>query len=201
MIRPHNAKLEAREKLMAELADEYAKGQPTLFHGTRHVGDVIRDGVLYPSLIADRTISFTRSAEIAAYFALMPGDEIDLYSGGVLVLDRRRLRRYHYLERFAYEDGQREYLHEEEERVWDEAVVIKHLLIGVVTEADLDRKFKEAGKQHRVGKVMMKDLQPGLNYHECSEADLQRARESYKATREEWRRIYGGVLEPVRDPG
>jgi hypothetical protein len=193
------AKLQAREKLMAELAKNYAAGRQTIFHGTRHVEDVLDDGILYPSLHGDSAISFTRSAEIAAYFALLPGRVNDLYSGGVLVLDRRRLARDHRLERFTYEDDEDKYLHEQEKRVWDKRVVLTHLLIGTVTEADLDRIFEERQEHHLMGKVMSKDIinkdDPLFAWAHCkfSAAQLQRAREEQKAWRRKLRRAFGGL--------
>jgi hypothetical protein len=163
------------------------------------VEDVLDDRILYPPLHCDPAISFTRSAEIAAYFALMPGRVNDLYSGGVLVLDRRRLARYHCLEHFTYKDDEDKYLHENEERVWDERVVLKHLLIGTVTEADLDKIFEERQEHHLIGKVMMKDIRNqgdpdfAWAHHKFSAADLQRAREEHEAQRRERRRAFGGV--------
>jgi hypothetical protein len=180
-------KLQAREKLMAELAKNYAASRRAIFHGTRHVEDVLDDGILYPPLHCDPAISFTRSAEIAAYFALLPGRVIDLYSGGVLVLDRRRLARDHRLERFTYEDDVDKYLHEQEKRVWDERVVLKHLLIGTVTEANLDKVFEERKEHHLVGKVMMKA------HHKFSAGDLQRARKQHEARRRKRRKAFGGL--------
>jgi hypothetical protein len=183
------AKLQAREKLMAKLAKTYAAGRQAIFHGTRHVENVLDDRILYPPLHCDPTISFTRSAEIAAYVALLPGRANDLYSGGVLVIDRRRLARYHRLEHFTYK----------EERVWEEPVVLTHLLIGTVTEADLDKIFEERQEHHLMGKVMSKDIvnkdDPLFTWahHKFSAADLQRARKQHAAWRRKLRQAFGGL--------
>ena len=54
-------KLTDRERVLAQLARQQAKGADVLFHGTRHKSAVLRSGKLIPPKIGEQAIFFTRS--------------------------------------------------------------------------------------------------------------------------------------------
>jgi hypothetical protein len=62
-----------REIVMARLARKIGRGHDAIYHGTRHLPLVLRIGKLLPSKIGDTAVFFTRSPEVAAYWAGMMG--------------------------------------------------------------------------------------------------------------------------------
>jgi hypothetical protein len=122
-----------REIVMARLARKVGHGRNAIYHGTRHLPLVLRSGKLLPYGDA---VFFTRSPEVAAYWASMMGREIDQFSGGILVLNRISLVQNYRLEPSCYaEDWEYD---EREESVWGRSVNIRRHLLGVVRQADAD---------------------------------------------------------------
>src|SRR3954465_1100084 len=121
-----------REVVMARLAREVGRGHNAIFHGTRHAPAVLREGKLKGPEV-DPAEFFSRSPEIAAYWALRMGEEIDQFSGAVLVLDRGSLTRSYRLEPSRYYV---EWNDEREEHVYGRPVCLRRHLLGVVREAD-----------------------------------------------------------------
>jgi hypothetical protein len=92
-----------RERVMARLAKKLGRGRNVIYHGTRRLADVLRAGKLVPPLESECAVFFSRSAEVAAYFASFLGDKEDLFSPGVLVLDRDSLARSYRIEPNRYD--------------------------------------------------------------------------------------------------
>jgi hypothetical protein len=124
-----------REIIMARLARKIGRGRNAIYHGTRHLPAVLRMGKLLPSESGQKAVFFTRSPEIAAYWANMIGSEKDHYSGGILVLDRSTLTRTYRLEPSRYT---KDWSDEREESIWGRPINFRRHLLGVVREADVD---------------------------------------------------------------
>ena len=101
---------------MARLARTIGRGHDAIYHGTRHLPLVLRSGKLFPSGVGDPAVFFTRSPEVAAYWAGMMGREIDQFSGGILVLNRASLVQNYRLEPSRYAEDWK--YDEREESVW-----------------------------------------------------------------------------------
>ena len=125
-----------REIVMARLARKIGRGHDAIYHGTRHLPLVLRSGKLLPANIGKTAVFFTRSPEVAAYWANMIGREIDQFCGGILILNRTsliqnyRLKPSRYTEEWKYD--------EREEIIWGRSINIRRHLIGVVRQADVD---------------------------------------------------------------
>ena len=76
---------------MARLARKIGRGNDAIYHGSRHLPLVLRSGKLLPSGLGDAAVYFTRSPEVASYWANMLGREQDQFCGGILVLNRASL--------------------------------------------------------------------------------------------------------------
>lgn len=125
-----------REIVMARLARKVGWGHDAIFHGTRHLPMLLRCGTLLPMGNWDPAVFFTRSPEVAAYWAGMIGHEIDQFSGGILVLNRTSLVQNYRLMPSRYtEDWEYD---EREESVWGRSINIRRHLLGVVRPADVD---------------------------------------------------------------
>ena len=127
--------LNQREHEFAGLARKAAGGRDVLFHGTRHAKLILTTGVLFYAASGEPGVFFTRSPEIAAYFALLERDS-DEGLGAILIFDRQSLRCRYRIEPWHDdfwddETGRRD---EMEERVWGNVTDIGHHLIGLVTE-------------------------------------------------------------------
>lgn len=77
-----------------------AKEMPggVLFHGTRALKSVMASGVLIPSPCGDKWVSFSRSAEEAVYWGILPWTDMDPSDAGVLVFDRQMLQSHYRIE-------------------------------------------------------------------------------------------------------
>ena len=64
------------EARLARWAREQASGLNALFHGTRHLSCILSDGYLKPTGIP-AMVRFSRSADAAAYWAMMERDDDD----------------------------------------------------------------------------------------------------------------------------
>jgi hypothetical protein len=91
-------------------------------------------GKLLPSDVGDTAVFFTRSPEVAAYWAYMV-DEREPSSVGVLVLNRTSLVQNYRLEPSRYTEDWND---EREENVWRRPINIRRHLLGVVREVDVD---------------------------------------------------------------
>jgi hypothetical protein len=120
-----------REIVMARLARKLGRGHDAIYHGTRHLPLVLRSGKLLPSDVGDTAVFFTRSPEVAAYWANM----MERFSGGILVLNRTSLVQNYRLEPSRYTE---EWADEREESIWDRSINIRRHLLGVVRQTDVD---------------------------------------------------------------
>src|SRR5665213_3240032 len=78
------------ERQLADFARKMAMNQDVLYHGTRYGRSILRSGVLFTAYPGKQKVSFTRSPEAAAYFALMERFN-DEGRGAILIFDRDSL--------------------------------------------------------------------------------------------------------------
>jgi hypothetical protein len=113
------------EARLARWAREQASGLSALFHGTRHL---LSDGYLKPT--GNPTmVRFSRSANAAAYWAMMEREDDD-GRGAILVFDRDRLKMRYRLELI----DESLYIAEEEECIFSRNVPLGSALIGIMSE-------------------------------------------------------------------
>ena len=124
-----------RETIMARLARKIGRGHDAIYHGTRHLPAVLRTGKLLPPRSGDVAVFFTRSPEVASYWANPIGTERDQFCGGVLVLNRSSLAQIYRLKCTRYTEDSAD---EREESVWGRAINFRRHLLGVVREADVN---------------------------------------------------------------
>jgi hypothetical protein len=81
------------ERQLAGRAREVAMNRDVLYHGTRYAQSILKTGVLFHSLTGgDPKVCLTRSAEVAASWALVDRDD-DEGRGSIFILDRQSLER------------------------------------------------------------------------------------------------------------
>lgn len=125
------------EKHLASRARVLAAGRPVLYHGTRRASEVLKSGKLAPLIY--EAVALTRSAEIAAYFALTPHLKAQRYSAAILVLNAVSLKHAYKIEPFHDPcwDKQDHRYDEQEERIVGRIVSFRRHLIGVARITDL----------------------------------------------------------------
>jgi hypothetical protein len=119
---------------LAGMARQKAMDRDALYHGTRFAELILKTGVLFYSDPGDPKVSFTRSPEVAAYWALLERDD-DEGRGSVFIFDRQSLER-----RYRLEANPEVYWHsntlfhdEAEEEIWANVIDVGNHLIGVVS--------------------------------------------------------------------
>ena len=125
-----------RMRVMARLAKFIGHGRDVIYHGTRALPGVMRMGKLIPPDCGECAAFFTRSAEVAAFFACLMGEKEERRVPGLLVLDRSTFRHCYRLEPNRY-DPLRD-RNEREEAVWHRVINFRRHLIGVVSEKDVN---------------------------------------------------------------
>ena len=88
-----------RNQRLVQLSRKLAGRRPVLFHGTRYPKSIARSGMLLFATAGDPVVCFSRSVEVAAYWADMPRDD-DEGRGAVFVFDRCSLATRYRLEPF-----------------------------------------------------------------------------------------------------
>jgi hypothetical protein len=136
MVQLKEPPLTDREIVMARLARKIGRGHDAIYHGTRHLPLVLRTGKLVPANIETTAVFFTRSPEIAAYWANMMGREIDQFSEGILILNRTSLVQNYRLEPSRHAEDWK--YDERKESAWGRSINIRRHLLGVVRPADVD---------------------------------------------------------------
>ena len=123
-----------------ELANEARKAMShdVLYHGTRYSRLILTTGMLLRARSGERKVCFTRSPEVAAYWALLKRDD-DEYRGAILVLDRNSLERAYAIQIIPGPFWHtRSLFHDEaEEAIWDDVSDLARHLIGLVREREL----------------------------------------------------------------
>jgi hypothetical protein len=125
-----------RQVVMARLARKIGRGHDAIYHGTRHLPLVLRTGKLLPAGTWDPAVFFTRSPEVAAYWADMLGTEMDQFCGGILILNRASIVQNYRLEPSRYAEDWK--YDEREENVLGRSINIRRHLLGVVRQEDVD---------------------------------------------------------------
>ncbi len=133
-----DTRLTDRERVFAKLARRIGHGLDAIYHGTRAPKEVLRSGKLKPdgNGAISGAISFSRSPEVAAHFALLLGDESVRWSPAVLILDRSSLVRTYRLD--AWRDCE-DWVDEQEEVCWGRTINFRRHLLGIVTESDVNK--------------------------------------------------------------
>jgi hypothetical protein len=162
---PRPKKYSEAGRQLAGLARKIAMQQNVLYHGTRNAHSVLTTGVLFPPVQGGK-VCFTRSADEAAYGALLPRRE-DEGCGAILIFDRQLLHCRYRIEpnHDPIFDTNKNRRDEYEEEIWSEIVNVGKYLIGLVTEPaqqSLDELHKMVNRQYRA------DIEARLNellYH------------------------------------
>jgi hypothetical protein len=143
-----------REVVMARLARKIGRGHDAIYHGTRFPIEVLRSGKLKPD--GNDAVSFSRSPEVAAYFAHLPDDGFIRWTPAVLVLNRSSLTQTYRLEPWRYAE---DWDDEQEEVVWGRTINLRKHLLGVVREADVNRVLsRREGKLIRAGRAKVREI-------------------------------------------
>lgn len=131
---PRHIKYSEAQRQFAGQAREVAMNRDVLYHGTRYAKLILKTGVLFHSESGDKKVCLTRSAEVAAYWALLKRDN-DEGRGSIFILERQSLEC-----RYKIEANPEPYWHSEtifhdeaEEEIWDNIVDVGNHLIGVVS--------------------------------------------------------------------
>jgi hypothetical protein len=119
---------------LAGMARLKAMDRDALYHGTRYTELLLKTGVLFYSDPGDPKVSFTRSPEVAAYWALMERDD-DEGRGSVLIFDRQSLERGYKIEANpeVWWHTNTLFHDEAEEEIWANVVDVGDHLIGLVS--------------------------------------------------------------------
>jgi hypothetical protein len=122
-----------------------------LYHGTRYAESILRTG-LFRSEVGDRKVFLSRSADVAAYWALVERDD-DEGQASIFILNRDSLeRRFKIIANPGVFWHSRTLFHDEAEEVIcaDVINVAKHL-IGIVHGPTVGRsqRHKELNRQHK----------------------------------------------------
>jgi hypothetical protein len=124
---------------LAAQARAIANARNVLYHGTRYTQSILGSGVLLRAHIGEQKVCLTRSAEVAAYWAMLRRDD-DEGRGSIFILDRGSLERRHkiranpepyWLTKATFHD-------EAEEEIWDDVVDVRRHLIDVIFGPKMD---------------------------------------------------------------
>src|SRR6516162_11413885 len=120
---------------LAGRARQKAMDRDALYHGTRYAELILNTGVLFYSDPGQPKVSFTRSPEVAAYFALLERDD-DEGRGSVFVFDRQSLASHYKIKcnPQVYWHGDTAFHDEAEEQIFDNVTKIGDHLIGIVSD-------------------------------------------------------------------
>jgi hypothetical protein len=124
----------AAQRQLAATARKLAMNRDVLYLGTRHAQSILTTGVLFRAEEGGK-VCFTRSAEEAAYWALLPRTE-DEGHGAILIFDRQLLHCRYKIEPYhdPIWDDDAICRDEAEEAVWADVVNLGKYLIGFVSE-------------------------------------------------------------------
>ena len=139
---------------LAGMARQNAMDQDALYHGTRFAELILKTGVLFYSDPGDPKVSFTRSPEVAAYWALRERD-YDEGRGSVFIFDRQSLECQYKIKANPEVCWHTKTLfHDEaEEEIWANVIDIGNHLIGIVSgpTANCSYKHKTLNRKYSAG--------------------------------------------------
>jgi hypothetical protein len=123
-----------------------AMNRNVLYHGTRYARSILRSGVLFTAYPGKPKVAFTRSPEVAAYWALMERFN-DEGRGAILVFDRESLHSRHKIDLIHekwVEVGDAGWHDEAEEEIWEDVTDVAKHLMGLVygPETSCSHKLK-----------------------------------------------------------
>jgi hypothetical protein len=143
-----------QERIFARLARAIGRGHDPIYHGTRAPEEVLGTGRLRPDPTGK--ISFSRSPEVAAYFATLIGDWSCRWVPALLVLNRSSLIQNYRLDPWRYREN---WVDEQEEVVWGRTISLRKHLLGVVREADVNKILSSReGKLIRAGRDKVREI-------------------------------------------
>src|SRR5262245_16014182 len=133
IVMPSHIKYSDTVRQLAAQAHAITKVRDVLYHGTRYTRSILDSDVLFRALIGEQKVCLTRSAETAAYWAMIRHDD-DEGRGAILIFDRRSLERRYNINAVPgpYWHTQTTFHDEAEEEIWDDVVDIRIHLIDLV---------------------------------------------------------------------
>jgi hypothetical protein len=141
---PRHIKYSDAERQLAGRAREVAMNRDVLYHGTRYAQSILKTGVLFHSLTGgDPKVCLTRSAEVAAYWALLDRQN-DEGRGSIFIFDRQSLERRYKIDANpeVYWHSKTRFQDEAEEEIWDNVVDVRNHLIGFVSGPTIRRSHR-----------------------------------------------------------
>ena len=130
----HHIEYTTAERELVLLARKLATNRDVLYHGTRYRQSILKTETLFRPEVGVDAVFFTRSPEVAAYWALLKRED-DEGRGSVLVCDRQSLA-----SRYKIKCNPQVYWHsdttfhdEAEEQIFDNVTKIGDHLIGIVS--------------------------------------------------------------------
>src|SRR6516225_3596125 len=151
----HHIEYTTAERELALLARKLAMNQDVLYHGTRYRQSILKTETLFRPEVGVDAVFFTRSPEVAAYWALLKRDD-DEGRGSIMVCDRQSLA-----SRYKIKCNPQVYWHsdttfhdEAEEQIFDNVTKIGDHLIGIVS-GPTDQAFAETKILNREFEKMM----------------------------------------------
>src|SRR5215831_13734296 len=132
------------QRQLAEMARQKAMGRDVLYHGTGFAKSILKMGILFHADTgSEHMVSFTRSPEVAAYWALKDHDyKSDRES--VLIFDRQSLERQYSIESVpgVWQLSRARFHDEQEEAIWANVIGIDDHLLGLVSGPAVRRSRK-----------------------------------------------------------
>ena len=157
----HHIKYSDAERELAGAARQTAMNRDVLYHGTRYPKLILRTGVLFRAEGGGKTVCFSRSPEVAAYWALLERDD-DEARGAILVFDRRSLERRYEIKSVPgpYWHSDKLFHDEAEEEIWDDVVEIvgRHLIGFVSSPKGRTASRLPAHLRRRLGKTRYREF-------------------------------------------
>ena len=155
------------ERRLAAQARTIANVRDVLYHGTRYTQSILESRTLFRAVVGDQKVCLTRSAEVAAHWAMIRRQD-DEGRGSILILDRRSLQRGYKINAvpFPYWKTKTIFHDEAEEEIWDDVVEVRSHLIDLVLGPKNGRlPMMNHGTSRRVLAAVRKemDLQRMLN--------------------------------------
>ena len=118
---------------LAAQAHAIAGARSVLYHGTRYTQSILDSGALFRAPVGEQKVCLSRSAEVAAYWALVRRDDCE-GRGSILIFDRRSLERGYKIiaNPEPYWHTETTFHDEAEEEIWDDVIDVRSHLIDLV---------------------------------------------------------------------